>query len=230
MQKIKLPQIKLPKFGFPKALPFIDKWKFGRRYVNIVLPLLCLGVVATIAIGASSPLLLQLYNYGQDIKVLDLKIKDYKDRLGQAKSLSKKDLEKAMALLSRKFSPNYSLSYVLNSLTELGKSLNIQVKSINPGSEMKIEQTVASLHYSLKVLPIGIDLESEYSNFGEFMDSLSHLPDCLIVIKGYTLTKDENILPRISAKLELEACIIEGKKENLDIEPVQEETVQEEGK
>ncbi len=228
LPKIKLPKINLPKWiVLPKEIPFIEKWKFGKRYIRVVIPLACLGVVATIAIGASSPLVLQLIQLRQNINNADLKIKDYKHRLGQAKSLNKADMEKEIAFLRKKFSPDYSLSYILNSLTELGNSLNIKVISINPGAEMNHPKIQGLPGYALRVLPIGINLESEYKNFGDFMDSLSRLQDCLILINGYSLSKDENILPRLSIKLELEACILKSAKDIPKQEVAQEEAVSE---
>ena len=230
MLKINLTKMKFPKIAWPKKFLFIEKWKFGKRYINVVIPLLCLGAIGTVTIGASSPLLLQLIQLRQNINVFDLQIKDYKDRLEQAKSLNKENLGKAMALLNRKFSPNYSLSYILNSLTELGNSLGVKFISINPASEMSHPQIAGLPGYALKVLPIEINLQSEYRDFGEFMDSLSRLPDCLIAIKGYTLSRDENILPRLNVKLELAACVLKGEKEKPEIEGTQEAIVQEEGK
>lgn len=229
LPKIQLPKILLPKWlVLPKEIPFIEKWKFGKRYISMVIPLACLGVVATIAIGASSPLVLQLIQIRQSINNADLKIKDYRGRLDQAKSLNKADLEKEIAFLKRKFSPDYSLSYILNSITELGNSLNIKFISFNPGSEMNHPKIQGLPGYALRVLPIEINLESEYKNFGDFMDSLSRLQDCLILIKGYSLSKAENILPRLSIKLDLEACILKSEKDMPKLEAAQDEAVSEE--
>jgi len=217
MQKIKLPLVRLPNIALFKEfilkLPFVEKWKFAKRYINMVIPLLCLTAIGTITIAASSPFMIEFIQFTQRINSLDRDIKSYKNRLEMAKLLNKEKLQRQMDLLNRKFSPNISMSYILDTFAELGSNLGIKFITINPSSMVEYSYPVGNFDYTFQVLPIEIYLESEYADFGVFMDRLSQLPDCQILIKGYSLSKTENILPRLSVKLELEVYILKnGKK------------------
>lgn len=208
MQKINLPQFKIPEKLLLQVKPLMEKFGFAKHYLSIAVPIVCLVGVGAVAIAASSPLFIRRIQLGSEISNLDLKIKDYKDRLSKAGSLDKDSLAKKRILLARKFSPEYSLSYVLNSLTEMGSKLGVKIHAINPESFTQVPQSGEFSGYVLNVLPIDVTLESEYKKFGEFIDSLSSFPDCLIVVKGYAMSREENILPRLNIKLRLEACVL----------------------
>jgi len=186
----------------------MEKFGLAKRYISIAVPIACLVGVGAVAIAAVSPLIIKRIQLGSEINNLDLKIKDYKDRLSNAQALDKNDLEKKRVLLARKFSPDYSLSYVLNSLTEMGARLGIKIHAISPELFIQAPQSVGFSGYVLNVLPIDLTLESEYQKFGEFLDSLSSFEDCLIVVKGYSMSREENILPRLSIRLRLEAYVL----------------------
>ncbi|MBM3249099.1 MAG: hypothetical protein FJZ10_06765 [Candidatus Omnitrophica bacterium] len=208
MQKINLSQFKIPEPILIKVNALLGRWEFARRYITIAVPIISLAVVASVAVVLSSPLIIKRIQLGSEINNLDLKIKDYKDRLASAQSLDKNDLEKKRNILARKFSPEYSLSFVLNSLTEMGTKLGVKISAISPETFTQVPQSGEFSGYALNVLPIDVSLESEYIKFGQFLDSLNSFPDCLIVVKGFAVSREESILPRLNIKLRLEACVL----------------------
>ncbi|MFZ5799922.1 MAG: hypothetical protein ACOY3D_00890 [Candidatus Omnitrophota bacterium] len=205
----KLSGQRLSKISLPKGIFFLEKLKLGKRYIPVVLPLLGLAAVGVVTVVVSSPLILQHIQLRQNIKVLDLKIKDYKNRIEQVRLLDKKDLERKMFLLDSKLRPVHSLSYALSGISGLAEQLGMKIVTINPGAEALAERFAGANQRHLKILPVEVNLQSEYCNFGYFLDNINRVPDCLIVVKGYSLHRDDNLLPKLSVKVELEAYILE---------------------
>lgn len=194
-----------------KWLSVFEKWRVGKKYFQMILPLLALGVFGTVMVGASSPLLLQLIKTRQDINELDLKMKGQMARILQVTSFDRKTLTQESELLNERFSPKPSFSYFLDNLTKLGEALGIKFLTINPSTEAPHPKLSGVPGYTLTVLPIRISLQGEYRNFGEFLDRLIYFPGAMIVVKSYVLTRDENILPRLNIALDLEACFLRPK-------------------
>ena len=216
MGKLKLPKIPfltaiLQKIKLPKQwMDLINRWNFAKKYINVVIPLILLVAVGAVTVVFSAPALFQLVRLKQDIDTADAQTQDSQYRLDAAKLLNEEALQKKKRALTRKLSSNYSFSNNLNSLTESIRGFDIRIVSISPGAAMAAPPMEEMPTRQLMVLPVELNLQGAYKNFGEFVHGLSYLPDCLVVVEKYSLHREEEIFPRLAAQLWVKAYFLAG--------------------
>jgi len=93
-------------------------------------------------------------------------------------------------LLSRE-----EISLAMDEITKTGKTFNINFLSINPQDVEDIKDSVSQR------LPVVIELESEYKDFGLFVGALANLKESIVTIRDFKMIRDESILPRLTSKL-----------------------------
>jgi len=94
------------------------------------------------------------------------------------------------------------ISIAIDELTRRGRTLGINFISISP---QKIEE-VQGLPYRL--LPICMELESRYEEFGRFLGALEELGESVVTIESFEIERDERVLPKVRTKLVAEMYLI----------------------
>ena len=96
------------------------------------------------------------------------------------------------------------VSLAIDEITKLGATLNINFLSISP---QKITRPKDSKY---PVLPIHMNLQSEYKDFGIFLGALEGLNQSIVTVKSFQVNADQQILPQIKADLIVEVYLQEG--------------------
>ena len=86
------------------------------------------------------------------------------------------------------------ISSLIEELTQLGKELGVDFRSIRP---QQIEET--PLGYRL--LPVEMKLESSYKELGLFMGSLRKLKSGAITVANFQIDRDEDVFPNLNCRL-----------------------------
>ena len=139
----------------------------------------------------------ELYNFiGGEEKLKDnlIKMRDYV-----------KGLENA-------FPPEKEASNTIKQLNEEAMGLKVNVISVKPGdltiytdargSQLKI------FEYLCKSMPLGLSVEARYQALGEFLNKIEFDKNPMISVRKVEIRKDVNILPKIRADIELNACVL----------------------
>lgn len=87
------------------------------------------------------------------------------------------------------------ISLAMDEITRAGKAFNINFISISPQDAEDIKDSTSQR------LPVAIESESEYKDFGLFLGALANLKESIVTIRNFKMTRDEAILPRIRSKL-----------------------------
>ena len=139
----------------------------------------------------------ELYNFigGEDrLKDNLIKMRDY------AKGLEN-------ALPSEKDASN-----IIKQLNEKARTLRVNVISVKPGdmvnyTDAKGFQLKVS-GYTCRSMPIDLSVEARYQAIGDFLNKIEVDKDPMVSVRKIDLRKDVNILPKIRADIELNACVL----------------------
>ena len=83
----------------------------------------------------------------------------------------------------------------MDEITKIGKAFNINFFSISPRDPEDIKDSASQR------LPVFIESESEYKDFGLFLGALADLKESIVTIRSFKMTRDEAILPQLRSKL-----------------------------
>ena len=87
------------------------------------------------------------------------------------------------------------ISLAMDEITKTGKTFNINFFSISPQDLEDIEDSASQR------LPVFIESESAYKDFGLFLGALADLKSSIVTIRNFKMTRDEAILPLVRSKL-----------------------------
>ncbi len=87
------------------------------------------------------------------------------------------------------------ISRAMDEITKIGKAFNISFFSISPRDPEDIKDSASQR------LPVFIESESEYKDFGLFLVALTDLKESIVTVRDFKMTRDEAILPLIRSKL-----------------------------
>lgn len=87
------------------------------------------------------------------------------------------------------------ISRAMDEITKIGKAFNINFFSISPRDPEDIKDSASQR------LPVFIESESEYKDFGLFLGALADLKESIVTIRSFKMTRDEAILPQLRSKL-----------------------------
>jgi Tfp pilus assembly protein PilO len=96
------------------------------------------------------------------------------------------------------------ISIAIDEITKMGAKQNINFLSISP---QRIGTPQGSKY---PVLPIRMDLQSEYKDLGLFLGSLEGLKESIVTVKNFQVEVDQQVLPQIKIDLILEVYLQEG--------------------
>jgi|CXWL01.2.fsa_nt_gi hypothetical protein len=110
--------------------------------------------------------------------------------VSRAEVASARKLQFNGPLLSRE-----KISLAMDEITKTGKAFNISFSSISPQELEDIKDSACQR------LPVVIESESEYKDFGLFLGALADLKESIVTVRNFKMTRDEAILPRVRSKL-----------------------------
>ncbi len=111
-------------------------------------------------------------------------------------AIARKDVESALKLqFQGRLLSRAEISMAMDEITKTGRAFDINFLSISPREIEDIEGSVSQR------LPVAIETESEYKDFGLFLGALADLKESVVTIRNFDIERDEAILPRIQAKM-----------------------------
>ncbi len=87
------------------------------------------------------------------------------------------------------------ISRAMDEITKTGKTFNINFFSISLRDLEDIPDSASQR------LPVFIESESEYKDFGLFLGALADLKESIVPVRNFKMTRDEAILPLLRSKL-----------------------------
>jgi len=139
----------------------------------------------------------ELYNFiGGEEKLRDnlIKMRDYV-----------KGLENA-------FPSEKDASNTIKQLNEEAMGFKVNVISVKPGDLISYTDARGSqlkiFEYLCKSMPLNLSVEARYQALGEFLNKIEFDKNPMIAVRKVEIRKDVNILPKIRADIELNACVL----------------------
>jgi len=117
-----------------------------------------------------------------------------------------------VAGLEKTFPFEREASNIIKQLNEEARGLQVSVVSIKPGdltnyTDMKGSQLKVS-DYLCKSMPMNLSVEARYHALGDFLNKIEFDRNPMISVRKIEMRKDVNILPKIRADIELNACVL----------------------
>ena len=114
--------------------------------------------------------------------------------------------------LEKTFPSEREASNIIKQLNEEARTLKVSVISIKPGdltnyADMKGSQLKVS-DYLCKSMPMNLSVEARYQVLGDFLNKIEFDRNPMISVRKIEMRKDVNILPKIRADIELNACVL----------------------
>ncbi len=153
-----------------------------------------IGLVMIVGYFLMAPLLSKVHSVGDEVKVLECEMGAVRQAIQ-----SEGKFQKAGELLTRR-----KVSLAIDEITKTGAVRNINFLSISPQKIMKPAES------KYPVLPIQMDLQSEYSDLGLFLGDLESLEKSIVSVKSFQVDVDSDILPKINTDLLVEVYLQEG--------------------
>lgn len=151
-------------------------------------------MVVVVAVILLKPLFLQVDALSRELKTLEEAMVSARDAISR-----KKQFQQDGHLLKLQ-----EVSRAISEMTNMGTALNINFLSTSPQTITKPEGS------KYPVLPIRMDVQSEYKSLGLFLGSLENLKESIITVKSFDMTTNEAILPQVKAELVVEIYLQEG--------------------
>jgi len=151
------------------------------------------SIIATVIIFylLISPLFAEVRKIGGEVKALENEMAAARQAIA-----SKGDFQNVGELLTRK-----QVTLAINEITKAGAVKGINFLSISP------QKIVKSNNSKYPVLPISMNIQSEYSDLGIF---LGVLEDKIVAVKSFEIDAERHILPQIKTDLVVEVYFQEG--------------------
>lgn len=166
--------------------------EMDKRTTILIGAIVAVGIVFFLFI---KPLWSKVSSVSQEVKVLNNELSNVRKALKKGKNLSgggRHPLSRA------------EVSVAINEIMEVGASLNIDFFSTSPQQIQKIQGS------KYPVLPISMELQSTYENFGAFLGALKNLSKSIVTVKQFSIKRKPAILPEISVGLIVEIYLKEG--------------------
>lgn len=96
------------------------------------------------------------------------------------------------------------VSGAIDEMTNAGAVLNINFLSTSP---QQIEKPKGSKY---SVLPIRMELQSEYKDLGLFLGALEGLKESIVTVKSFRVKTSQEVLPQVKTELVVEIYLKEG--------------------
>lgn len=114
--------------------------------------------------------------------------------------------------LENAFPPEKEASNIIKQLNEEAMDLKVNVISVKPGDLVSYTDARGSqlriFEYLCKSMPLNLSVEARYQALGEFLNKIEFDKNPMISVRKVEIRKDVNILPKIRADIELNACVL----------------------
>ena len=143
------------------------------------------------------PLWAKASSVSQEAKVLSSELSRVREALARGS-----DFNKGRHPLTRG-----KVSEAINEIMEVGASLDIDFFATSPQQIQKLKGS------KYPVLPIHLEMQSTYENFGVFLGALEDFDKSIITVKQFEINRKPIILPDITVELVVEIHLKEGEGE-----------------
>lgn len=110
--------------------------------------------------------------------------------------IARKDVESALKLqFQGRLLSRAEISMAMDEITKTGRTFDINFLSISPREIEDIDGSVCQR------MPVAVETESEYKDFGLFLGALADLKESVVTIRNFDIERDEAILPRIQSTM-----------------------------
>ena len=158
--------------------------KLGRKQLVILGALGIGGGILFLLIFVYNPLLSKAQRMGEELRMIQ-------EETAAARDLDRRvKIDQEMSLLGRP-----DVASLMDAITKAGEFYTVNFISINP---QEIEQPPDS---EFLRLPLQLELEAEYQNFGKFLASLDKIKGSVIVVSRFSMKTDVQALPLLKIKL-----------------------------
>jgi len=157
------------------------------------------GVILTGAVlyVLCAPLLSKVRALTTEVKALDSELAAVREVLDKGKTIKR----------GAGFLPRNEVSLAIDEITKVGATMNINFLSTNPQKIRLPEQS------KYPVLPIRMEIQSEYEDLGAFFGALENLEKSVVTVRGFSVRGDAMALPRLVTDIVLEIHLGENESE-----------------
>jgi len=164
----------------------------NRRMIIIIGAVIASGVIIIFLI---KPLWSKVSSVSRGVELLNNGLSNVRKTLKGGS----KDLKPERHPISRR-----EVSVAINEIMEVGVSLDIDFFATSP------QQIQISEGSKYPVLPIRMELQSSYKNFGMFLGALENLSKSIVTVKQFSINRKPILLPEIIVELVVEIHLKEG--------------------
>jgi len=165
--------------------------EMNKRAIILISAVAVVGIIFVLFI---QPLWSKVSGVSQDVKALNRELSSVRTMIKESKNFSS----------NRHPLSRGEVSVAINEIMELGASLDIDFFATSP---QQIQKTQGSKY---PVLPISMELQSTYENFGVFMGALENLSKSIVTVKQFNIERKPILLPKIAVGLIVEIHLKEG--------------------
>jgi len=165
--------------------------QIDKKTIILISGIVLAGIVFFLFI---QPLWARVSGVSQEARVLNDELSSVREALAQSS-----DFNKDRHPLSRG-----EVSVAINEIMEAGALLDIDFFATSPQQI----QTLKGSKYP--VLPIHLEMQSTYENFGVFLGALENLNKSIVTVRQFDIKRKPIILPEIIVELVLEIYLKEG--------------------
>jgi len=114
--------------------------------------------------------------------------------------------------LENTFPSEKEASNTIKQLNEEASSLKVNIISVKPGDFTNYTDARGSqlkiFEYLCKSMSLNLSVEARYQALGDFLNKIEFDKNPMISVRKIEMRKDINILPKIKADIELNACVL----------------------
>jgi Tfp pilus assembly protein PilO len=134
------------------------------------------------------PLFSKVSTLSGEVKALDSELSMLREALDKGKRI-----KRTAGFLSRN-----EVSRAIEEMTRIGAGMNINFLSTSP-------QTIHTPEGAQQpVLPIRMEIQSEYKDLGIFLGALEHFEKSVVTVREFTVERNEAILPKVDTVIVVE--------------------------
>lgn len=166
--------------------------KLDKKKMPIMAAVSLVIVAGTVAIIIYWPLKEEIADFSRNLKAVETQLKDIRSRVEWVRQIDKEAMENELLNLRKKLPHQLDISLVIDELTKAGKdcgidfiSIDYQISEAETPAAVEEEGVMVELGY--QKIPIEIELQSRYRNFGEYLRVLEELPNSLFTIKRFQI-------------------------------------------
>ena len=127
-------------------------------------------------------------------------IKNYVTKAAITDKINRNELEKELDLLNKRFPKKEEIPIILDELEQSAKKAGVEIVSITEQGELRapVEVNVGKEYkFRYQALSLTLDLTCHYINLAKLLEALDNWPRGVVIVKGFSIQKDESITERL---------------------------------